>query len=218
MFTKYADAFAPQYIIGEMLRFAKGDWYAGRGTDKTVPVGTVFTVNPDEFMAGWIKWLDKKSVDHAMVRIIDGIAPKLRGELGDHDTAQWEVGKDKKPKDPWQFTNYLPMMDEEGVLYTFTTTSRGGIGAVAKLLRLYAKHRKRHPDVFPLIKINTDSYQHKDTSLGRIKFPVFEPAGYVSKADFLAALAEGGYSTAEYPEPETVEADPEDDFNDEVSF
>ena len=32
--TRYAEIFAPQHIIGEMLRFSKGDWYAGRGTDK----------------------------------------------------------------------------------------------------------------------------------------------------------------------------------------
>jgi hypothetical protein len=64
-----------------------------------------------------------------------------------------------------------------------------------------------------------DSYQHKDRNLGRIKFPVFEPAGYVPKKDFLAALAEGGYATAEYPEAASTEAE-DDDFkmDDEIPF
>jgi hypothetical protein len=104
-------------------------------------------------------------------------------------------------------------MDEEGKIYTFTTASRGGINAVALLLRRYANHRKRHPDTFPVIKINTDSYQHKDRDLGRIKFPVFEPAGYLPKGDFLAALAEAGHTAAEAA---PVAADPADEFNDAI--
>jgi hypothetical protein len=214
--TAYANAFAPQYIIGKKLRYSKGDWFAGDDNTE-VPLGTAFTVNIDEFMAGWIKWLASKGVEHLMVRVCDGVAPKLRPQLGDLDVSKWELQKDGTPKDPWQFTNYLPMLDEKGELYTFTTNSRGGIGAVAKLVKMYAQHRKRHPDVFPLIKIGTDSYPHKDRTLGRIKFPVFQPAGYVPKTDFLAALAEGGYATAEYPEAEAV-ADFDDEMNDEVPF
>jgi hypothetical protein len=109
--TNYADSFAPQFIIGKMLRFSKGDYLVDKDT---VAIGTVFTVNVDELMAGWIKWLDSKPVEHLMVRVIDGIPPKLRGQLGDHDTAQWEMDVTGKPKDPWQFTNYLPMMDDKG--------------------------------------------------------------------------------------------------------
>ena len=51
--TAYADGVAPQYIIGEMLRFSKGEYLIGE-RDK-VPVGTTFTVNVDELMAGWLK-------------------------------------------------------------------------------------------------------------------------------------------------------------------
>jgi len=74
---QYADAFAPQFIIGEMLRFSKGDWLVG---DDTVAIGTTFTVAVDELMAGWIKWLDSKPVEHLMVRVADGATPKSRGQ------------------------------------------------------------------------------------------------------------------------------------------
>src|SRR6516165_2607157 len=117
---QYADAFAPQFIIGEMLRFSKGDWLVG---DDTVAVGTTFTVAVDELLAGWIKWIDSKPVEHLMVRVADGATPKSRGELGDHDQSKWEMDATGKPKDPWQFTNYLPMMNEAGELFTFTTSS-----------------------------------------------------------------------------------------------
>jgi hypothetical protein len=215
--TKYADAFAPQYIIGKMLRFSKGDWLVNK--DDKVDTGTKFTVNLDELLAGWIKWLDSKPVEHLMVPIASGAMPKLRPELGDLDQALWERDRQGTPKDPWQFTNYLPMLDERGELYTFTTSSRGGIGAIARLGRQYAKHRRRHPDVFPLIAINNDSYQHKIKELGRIKFPVFEPAGYVSKTDFLAALATAGYASANTNTDVEPESEgPEDDFNDAIPY
>jgi hypothetical protein len=87
-------------------------------------------------------------------------------------------------------------MDDKGELFTFTSSSRGRIGAIALLVRRYARHRKRHPEVFPLIKLSVDSYQHKIKELGRIKVPVFEPAGYVAKTDFLAALTGAGISVA----------------------
>jgi hypothetical protein len=56
-FTEYADAIAPQYIIGDLLRFSKGDYYAGQN-NTLVPMGTVFTVNVDELRAGWVRWWD----------------------------------------------------------------------------------------------------------------------------------------------------------------
>jgi len=208
-FAAYADAIAPQYIIGEMLRFSKGDYIVGQ--NDTVSIGTTFTVNLDELMAGWIKWLDNKPVEHIMVRVADGAPPKKRSDLGDDDKTLWELDNQGKARDPWQFTNYLPLMNEKGELFTFTTSSRGGLGAIADLSRRYARHR----NVFPVIALNVDSYQHKIRELGRIKFPVFEPAGYAPKNDFLTALAGAGLIAAE---PETAEADPKDEFNDQVPF
>jgi len=125
---------------------------------------------------------------------------------------------DKKtgtPKDPWAFSNYLPMMNEQGELFTFGTRSRGGIGAIADLARRYAKHRQRHPEVFPVISLSVDSYKHKDPEYGHIKLPVFEPAGYAPKTDFLAALADAGFTSIE---PETPEGDPGDELNDDLPF
>src|SRR5262249_21270102 len=175
-----------QFIVGEMIRFSKGDYL--KGQNDTVEIGTAFTANLDELMAGWIKWVDNKPVEHIMVRVADGIPPKKRSDLGDDDKSQWALDDKGEPRDPWQFTNYLPLMNDKGELFTFTTPSRGGLGAIADLARRYARHRKRHPGVFPVIALNVDSYQHKIRERGRIKFPVFEPAGYAPKTDFLAAL------------------------------
>jgi hypothetical protein len=219
-FTEYADAIAPQFIIGDLLKFSKGDYYAGQN-NTLVPAGTMFTVNMDELMAGWVRWWDGKPTDHVMVRVADHISPKKRIELGDSDEGQWETDVKGERRDPWQFTNYLPMMNEKGELFTFTTGSRGGISAIAGLARRYANHRRRHPDVFPLIALGVDSYQHPNREFGRIKFPVFAPAGYEPKGRFLDALAAAGIVTAEPAEltPAEVGKDALDDvLNDEIPY
>ena len=219
-FSEYADAVSPQFIIGDLLKFSKGDYYAGIN-NQTVPAGTVFTVNMDELMAGWVRWWDGKPTDHVMVRVADHIPPKNRNELGDNDETKWETDTKGERRDPWQFTNYLPMMNEKGELFTFTTGSRGGISAIAGLARRYANHRRHHPDVFPLIALGVDSYQHPNREFGRIKFPVFAPAGYAPKKDFLAALAAAGIVTAEPAQlaPAEVEKDALDDMlNDEIPY
>jgi hypothetical protein len=151
-FEEYANAIAPTYIVGKLLRFSKGDFLAGEGDDE-ITEGTMLTVNVDELTAGWIKWANGKPAEQIMVRVADGKAPPKRAELGDHDETTWELDAQGNRRDPWQFTNYLPMMDDQGELYTFTTSSRGGLGAIAHVARRYAQHRRRHPDVFPKITL-----------------------------------------------------------------
>lgn len=204
--------------FGELLKFSKGDYYAGQN-NTPVPMGTVFTVNMDELMAGWVRWWDGKPTDHAMVRVADRIPPKKRVELGDNDEQQWETDLNGKRRNPWAFTNYLPMMNEKDALFTFTTSSRGGIDAIAGLSRRYANHRKRHPDVFPLIALGVDSYQHPNREFGRIKIPILAPAGYAPKKSFVAALAAAGIVTAEPAAPapaETKEDALDDMLNDDI--
>ena len=68
-------------------------------------------------------------------------------------------------------------MAADGTLYTFTTSSRGGLGAIADLSRRYGRHRRKHDDVFPLIALDVDSYQHNNKAYGRIKVPQLTPMG-----------------------------------------
>jgi hypothetical protein len=195
-----ADAIAPRHIIGKLLRFSKGDFFAGEESEP-IPVGTKLTVAPDELLAGWIKWTDGKPTEHNMVRVADRKLPAKRSDLGDQDRSVWERDDRGEPRDPWQFTNYLPMMDENGELYTFTTSSTGGVAAVSNLVRRYGHHRKRHPDVYPIISLGVGSYQHGKKEYGRIKFPDFIPAGYEPKTQFLAALKGAGFVSSEQPSP-----------------
>jgi len=212
----YADSIAPVLIIGKLLRFSKGDYLAGEAGDE-VSAGTMLTANLDELMAGWIKWVDGKPAEHRMVRVADGRSPPKRAEFGDDDQEKWETDANGAPRDPWQFTNYLPMLSEAGDLYTFTTSSRGGLNAIAYLARRYVNHRRRHPDVFPKVTLGVGSYQHANKEFGRIKFPEFAPAGYAPKTLFYDALSAAGFMVPEAA-PAAIESKTTDEFSDEVPF
>src|SRR5262249_209997 len=209
-FEAYANAISPRTIVGELLKFSKRDYLFGE-EGKVLKTGTKFTANLDELLVGWIKWQGGKPVEHRMVRVADGIAPAARTDLGDANNAHWEKDKDGEAKDPWQFSNYLPLLDAEGKIYTFTTSSRGGLGAIGELARRYGRHRRHNPDVHPVITLDVDSYQHKNKEFGRIKFPQFTAAGYEQKGRFSEAMAAAGYAVSEV---QSVE----DEFNDAISF
>jgi hypothetical protein len=197
-FEAFADALAPRHIIGKLLKFSKGDYLCGEKLE-VIPIGTTLTANLDEMLSGWIKWRGGQPTEHTMVRIALGAAPPKRSELGDNDESSWELDNSGQPKDPWTFTNYLPLMAHDGELFTFTTSSRGGLGAVADLSRRYAKHRRNNPDVFPIIALEVGSYEHAQKAFGRIKFPVFKPMGYEPKSRFVEALAGSGVDATQVP-------------------
>jgi hypothetical protein len=212
-FLAYADAIAPRNIVGTLMKFNKGDYLAGE-EGKVIAPGTKLTANVDELLAGLIKWQDGKPVEQRMIRVADGVSPAVRADLGDMDESLWETDDKGEPKDPWQPTNYLPLMDADGNLFTFTTSSRGGLRAVGELVRRYAWHRKNNPDVHPVIALGVGSYKHTNKAYGIIKFPELSPAGYEHKGKFAAAMAAAGFAVSE-----TVPAAEEaDDMSDEITF
>ena len=111
--------------------------------------------------------------------------PPKRSELGDTDPSAWETDINGKPRDPWQFTNYMPTLSEKDQLFTFATSSRGGISAIARLARRYAQHRKKHPDVYPVIALGVDSYQHPNREYGPVKVPSSRSLATCRRRSFL---------------------------------
>jgi hypothetical protein len=216
VFAAYANAVAPRNVIGTLLKFSKGDYLAGE-EGAPLPTGTVVTANVAELLVGWVRWANNKPTDHIMLRVADGKAVPKRAELGDLDQDKWERDNHGEARDPWQFTNYLPMLNESGELFTFTSASRGGISAIGELCRRYSQHRKHHPDVLPLIALDVDSYQHKVKEYGRIKVPRFTPAGWEPKAKFDAALTAAGFAASDDAPAEPTPA-PADEMSDKIPF
>jgi hypothetical protein len=216
-FEAFANAVAPKYILGKLLRFSKGDFLAGE-RQEMIPLGTKFVAGMDLQLVGWVRWDGGKPAEHQMVRVIDGRSPPRRSELGDHDPSKWEADFNGKQRDPWSLTHYLPLIDETGEVFTFSTTSRGGTGALADLARYYGSNLNTHPNDFPVIELQVGTYQHQNAQFGRIKFPTFKRCGWESKITFFKAVGAGDPVV----EPEHLDSSdvrvPSDDSSDEIAF
>lgn len=189
-FAAYAQAVNQRTIVGDILRFSKGDWTAGQSEDE-IDEGTRFVAVMDELMIGWVRWSGGRPVEHQMIRLADGYRPAKRSELGDTNEDAWDTDNTGKPRDPWQFTNYLILKEEEGDrLYTFAPSSRGGLSAVGQVCDVYNKTMRLKPDQFPIVEIGTSSYKHD--SYGKIKVPVLKVVGWTKKAEAMAALDASG--------------------------
>ena len=121
-----------------------------------------------------------------MGAISAGFQPARRDTLGHDDEKKWEVDDQGKSRDPWQFANLALMRgnDKSGELYTFTTSSKGGIGAIGRLCAEYGKVMREMPDAWPVITLGVDSYMHPNKAYGRIKVPQFKVVGWADKSVF----------------------------------
>lgn len=193
-FEAYGAQTAQSAIVGQLLKFSKGDWLVGEDSEE-LPVGTKLVAVMDQLTTGWVRWFDNKPTQQIMGLLVDGYQPPKRQELGDHDESKWEEDDQGKARDPWQFTNYLIMkkpgtkLSDQANLYTFATSSRGGIGCVGKLCMGYGKAMRERPDENPVVALKVDAYDHPNKQYGRIKVPVLEIVGWEKKQKVLAAAA-----------------------------
>jgi hypothetical protein len=219
-FLAYSEAMTRRIIDGETLKFNKGDFLAGKDA-VVVPTGTELVAVMDSLMVGWIKWRGGKPVDGRMGFVIDGFVPPRRRDLDDFESDLWEAGKDGDLRDPWQLTNTLVLIDPAAkAIYTFSTASRGGFDAIAKLCKT---HAKAPAGTYPVIRLEVGSYQHQDRSIGKVKFPIFETGKKVASAlDFDSVLAasrgETEALTAPTEAPEAIEHDAGEPIDDEIPF
>src|SRR5262249_2962217 len=122
----YAENVDQQMIVGELLKFSKGDYLVGRDGEECSDKELVGAM--PGFAHGWIRWEDNHPVEHVMGLLIEGFVPPERSTLGHLDKAMWELNKNNgEPRDPWQLGLYLPMVTVNGErVYTFSSTSDGG--------------------------------------------------------------------------------------------
>jgi hypothetical protein len=179
-FLAYGNAATTRSITGTLLRFTKGDYVAG--TEGDIPLGTQFIVDMDSLRVGWVCWRDNQPIDERMGFVADGFVPLKLSELPDRDKSLWEIDTDGEPKDPWQFTNYLKMNEREtGEVYTFATSTKGGLGAIGELAKTYGEELAQHPNEWPIVELAVGSYRHRDRSIGKVKFPILNAIGWSDK-------------------------------------
>lgn len=227
IYEEYGEQISSRNIVGQLLRFSKGDWLYGQNkTD--LPVGKHMIVNMDQLLMGWIRWEDQQPADQIMGLLIEGFKAPERWTLGygyvgpndggtpdqEPDTSGWEVDeRTRVPRDPWQFTYYLVMKDPdekdemEGI-YTFTTASSGGRSAIGDLCKVYGrKRREGYKDFYPVVALKVGHYDHSNKSFGRIKTPHFPVVSWVAKTVF-----------GELPEPTDVTQQIADHHKEEIPF
>jgi hypothetical protein len=188
-FALFAAETSKRMFLGTLLKYVKGEWQAGPNRD-LIPADMAFVPIMDTLTVGFIKWRDGATVDDRLGLVADGFYPPHRNTLDDLDSTNWEIDDNGVRIDPWQRTTLLVFADanEPRNLYTFSTTSEGGRGAIGALC---AAHSQATEGVgqYPVVTLATDSYLHKDKRVGRVKFPVFKPIGAVEAAPFNAIVA-----------------------------
>lgn len=191
---------------GSFLKFSKGDWTKGQAEEE-VAVGTRFVVNMDELAVGWVRWGDGKPQDRRMNSLVSGARPDPRDALGHDDQSEWETDNDGNLRDPWQKTNELPLVDlETGDQLTFSTSSRGGIGAIGNLCKAYGREYRLKGGLVPVIEVGVDKYKHKDASRGWIKVPVLTIVDWIENSGVPAASDQADNDDGAAEEPAAKKA------------
>ena len=172
-----------------IIKFRKGRFFYGQD-DIEIPLGTRLIANMAAAKVGWVRWRDGRPTDEVMVLIGDGVAPPRRGELGDDDRGQWETDDRGDPRDPWQFTNHLPLKGPEtGDEFLFATSTRGGIGAIGAFAKTYGTVYRQKPGKLPVVELRASDYAHPNKAYGRVDVPVFELVDWVDEVDLLGGEA-----------------------------
>jgi hypothetical protein len=156
-------------IVGERLRFVKGQYLVGKGDYNPLPEGT--ELQAVDIAAAWVKFVDDKPVD---TRI--GFPMAERDELGDNDPEEWPF-RYGAPADPWSNQRYLYLIDPKtGADYTFVTSSWGGRDAVTKLARQIAVKRAAVPGAVATVRLEVGF--KRSQQYGQVPAPRFEVVGW----------------------------------------
>jgi hypothetical protein len=113
-----------------------------------------------------------------MGALYDGFVMPPREELGDTDQSKWLTGLSGAPDDPWKHQVYL-VLQQAGTteLFTFVTSSRTGRRSVGNLLRHYDRMRRLNPGEYPVVRLKTGGFQHRDERVGWVETPAFAVVG-----------------------------------------
>jgi hypothetical protein len=162
-----------QILRGTLLKFADWNWTADK---ENVPVEKDRQLVAVSTAAGWVKWQDGKPVEYRMRA--PGERMPEREDLGDDDEALWEAGPDGKPRDPWQNTRFVYLVDPmTAEAFTFSTSSWGGRSAVIDLSDQIKRMRTAYPDAVPVVELHAAPMKTKH---GRKSKPLFRVIGWKS--------------------------------------
>jgi hypothetical protein len=223
-FRQFASAArAKQNFEGTILKYTKGNWTAGKdGTDMNEAQLIALI---DQLAVGWTKWIDRHPVDYRVGFVAEGYRPPRRQDLDMQDESGWPADFSGKVRDPWQFGMHLPLVDQQGERFVFSTSSQGGRDTIANLSQEYADHRASGKNELPLVELSTDSYDHR--SYGSVNVPLINilewvkpPNGAGRDQKALPSAPMEGSPTAknDTPSRERIARRSSSDMDDEIPF
>jgi hypothetical protein len=153
-------------LRGTLLRFSDWNWSRGK---EAGPVEKGTRLIATGTTSAWVKWAQGKPVEYRMKPT--GKPMPDRETLGDTDEAVWEKGPDGKPRDPWQHTKFVYLINPDTAeAFTFSTSSWGGREAVINLGDAITRMRTAHPHALPVVELQAAPMA---TRFGRKSKPVF---------------------------------------------
>lgn len=157
-----------------IITFRQGVFTQGKDE---VPLGTRFVAKPRDHRIGVQKWQDGKPSESRMGFLHDGFVPPARDELGDHDETLWDPDSSGNRRDPWQRSETIPLVADDGEEFEFVTGSWGGHTALVKLQRAFRSDGSRRNPVMELA-----SEKHKNNFGGFNDRPVLRVIGWTDLA------------------------------------
>jgi hypothetical protein len=188
--------------LGVILQFSKderGGWAWMLGDNKP-PANAEFVVAVEGLVTGWKRWEGGKVVERILKRPGDKRRLPGRDELSFANESDWPLDNKGQRKDPWQPQYYLPMLDTQGALVTFSSHTNGGKIAIGKLCAAYLKNKVR-----PIVTLDTSSFRSK--KYGVIPAPAFTIIGF-----------EGFAGVTEEPKASQQKEKEDSDFSDRIPF
>jgi hypothetical protein len=177
---RYLDDIAPTSIVGRLVGFdGKDKQYVYKDDGTPIPDDVDFVVMDDQVQVAWVKFQGKGNPPIRVGGLLaDGFVLPPRETLGDNAEAEWEIGLDGKPQDPWVHQIAIVMQrGDNDELVTFVTGNSTGRRAVGNLLKHGKRLHKSHPDMYAIVRFKLGGFNHRDERVGWVVVPVFAVVG-----------------------------------------
>jgi hypothetical protein len=157
--------------VGFLKMDKSGIWSFG-AEENVIEADAEVYIDPRGFVHGWQCWADTE---------IPGVQAELLGTLVSPMTQPVPAKPEDVPENGREWASLLGVsLLTDGHKLTYTTTSVGGLNAVAKLAEAIAiQYRKDKASFIPVVSLGTESYKHK--KYGKIYTPVFNITGWTDE-------------------------------------
>jgi hypothetical protein len=166
--------------VGFLKMSKAGEWSFGTDEEPVGPEDHVY-VDPMGFVHGWQCWADTE-VPGVQAALLDDVVVPMFDPLPAKPEKVPDTGRG------WSEMRGLScLLGSEKLVYS--TTSVGGLNAIATLAEDYAKQFAKNPKkMIAVVSLLNDSYKHKNKTYGKIYTPVLSVVDWVDQLPEVNAM------------------------------